>query len=285
MNVEDLLTKKGIYYIPKGADVIVQCLNPEHDDKNPSCRIHKITGAIHCFSCGFSGNIFALFGIQRDFIGEKAFQLLNKIQDIKMTTSGLTIPVGSLPFSRDYRNISGDTYQKFEAFTNDAEEYKDRLIFPLRDITGRIVVFQGRHFFSNDKQRKYYNFPSHVRLFPYPQIVKPVQRSIILVEGIFDMLNLHDKGLTNVVCSFGTITLSENNMNLLSPFKFQGVNKIFVMFDGDEAGNKNAKLLVDRIIKASMFEAEVITIEEGSDPGEFSRKEVDLLRGSIYEEL
>ena len=37
--------------MPKGKDYVVSCLNPEHDDKNPSMRIDQITGIFNCFSC------------------------------------------------------------------------------------------------------------------------------------------------------------------------------------------------------------------------------------------
>ena len=53
MNVEELIQKKKIPYRLQGADIVVGCLNPEHDDSNPSMRIDKITGIFHCFSCGF----------------------------------------------------------------------------------------------------------------------------------------------------------------------------------------------------------------------------------------
>ena len=58
MNVEDLLVDKKIPYYAKGKDYLVQCLNPEHDDNNPSMRIDQITGIFNCFSCGFKGSIY-----------------------------------------------------------------------------------------------------------------------------------------------------------------------------------------------------------------------------------
>jgi DNA primase len=281
MNVEELLVKKDIYYIPKGSDLLVQCLNPEHDDKNPSCRIDKVTGVFHCFSCGFKGNIFSVFGIQRDYIGERAHKLLNLIQQIKISTRGVSVPAGSIPFSRNYRGISSETFSKFEAFTNDIE-FPDRLVFPIKDITGRIVVLQGRHFYSNGKD-KYHNFPSGVTLFPFPQRIENINNSIILVEGLFDMLNLHDKGMPNAVCCFGVSTLSDANMSSLSVFKYQGIQKIFVMFDGDEAGRRNSQALVDRIIKTSMFEAENIVLDDEVDPGDLTVADIQLLKRNMYE--
>ena len=54
----DLLTEKGIDFKVQGNDAVIKCLNPEHDDTNPSMRVDKITGVFHCFSCGFKGNKF-----------------------------------------------------------------------------------------------------------------------------------------------------------------------------------------------------------------------------------
>ena len=53
MNVEDLLSKKDIQYTPKGRDFLVRCINPEHEDHNPSMRIDQITGVFQCFSCEY----------------------------------------------------------------------------------------------------------------------------------------------------------------------------------------------------------------------------------------
>ena len=62
MTVEELLRQKGIVFVPKGKDFVVKCLNPEHDDNNPSMRIDQIDGRFNCFSCEFKGNLFSFFG-------------------------------------------------------------------------------------------------------------------------------------------------------------------------------------------------------------------------------
>ncbi len=76
MNVEDLLLSKNIPYIPKGKDFVVRCLNPEHEDRNPSMRIDQITGVFNCFSCEYKGSIFKHFG-------EKANKMEQRRQLIK----------------------------------------------------------------------------------------------------------------------------------------------------------------------------------------------------------
>ena len=61
MDVLELLNKEEVGYTPSGQDYLIRCLNPEHDDSNPSLRVDKVTGVMHCFSCGFRGNVFAHF--------------------------------------------------------------------------------------------------------------------------------------------------------------------------------------------------------------------------------
>jgi DNA primase len=284
MTVEELLQQKDIYYTNKGNDFIIQCLNPEHDDKNPSCRVDKITGVVHCFSCSFKGNIFSIFNIQRDRLAEKVYRLMEKIQDIKTASRGVEIPAGSIPFSRDFRGISASTYEKFEAFTNDIE-FPDRVVFPIKDIAGRVAVLQGRHMFSKSNKDKYMNYPRKVPLFPFPQVISPIQGSIFIVEGLFDMLNLYDKGLTNTVCIFGVSTLSKDNIEKnLKNFKLQGVEKLYIMLDGDEAGRNASKRIVDLIKASTIFEVDEIVLDEDVDPGDLTKDEVEQLKRNIYED-
>jgi len=59
----ELLQKNGLGYSVSGRDYLIKCLNPEHEDNNPSFRIDRVSGAAHCFSCGFKTNIFKYFGV------------------------------------------------------------------------------------------------------------------------------------------------------------------------------------------------------------------------------
>jgi DNA primase len=108
-------------------------------------------------------------------------------------------------------------------------------------------------------------------LFP-PQMPSDT-RSIVLVEGIFDMLNLYDKGLQNVVCCFGTNTLQSETKEKLMAYKAQGITHVFLLFDGDEAGEKAAKQLKP-LIEQQEFVVEIIKLPEGSDPGELDEFDV-----------
>jgi len=93
------------------------------------------------------------------------------------------------------------------------------------------------------------------------------------VEGIFDMLNLYDKGLGCAVCCFGTNTLQRDTKLKLLPYKAQGITHIYLLFDGDDAGDKAAKLLKP-LIEDEGFIVEIIKLPDGLDPGELSKEDV-----------
>ena len=92
MNVEDLLLKNEISYIPKGADFEVSCLNPKHLDRNPSMRIDRITGVFNCFSCEFKGNLFTLFGEKPNQLQLQREKLKNIIRQKMAESTGLVFP-------------------------------------------------------------------------------------------------------------------------------------------------------------------------------------------------
>lgn len=283
MTVEELLVKKNIVFTYSGHDYLIRCLNPEHEDRSPSCRVDKLSGVFHCFSCSFKGNLFTLFSIPRDVVSEKVNRLLKKIDDIRLATNGLEIPPGSLAFAREYRGISAETFKAFDTFLN-TTNFEGRIAFPIRDVTGRIAAFHTRTLRGSPKD-KYRNYPEGVPLFPFPQVITPLEGSIILVEGMFDMLNLYDKGLTNVACTFGTNTLTEKRIvQNLQNYKLQGVQKIYVLFDGDNAGRAASKKLTETIKSNTVFDTEEIFLDE-QDPGALTLDEVRNLKSIMYGEV
>ena len=102
--VLDLLSKNVISYSISGRDYVIKCLNPEHDDKNPSFRIDRVSGAAHCFSCGFKTNIFKYFGVFTNPVPIRIAVLKQKLAELKVT-SGLDLPTGWTPYTKPFRGI------------------------------------------------------------------------------------------------------------------------------------------------------------------------------------
>ena len=271
--VLELLNKNGLSFTVSGRDYLIKCLNPEHEDTNPSFRVDRVSGVAHCFSCGFKTNIFKFFGVFTNPIPIRIAALKEKLAELKTSGTGLDLPSGHTPYTKQFRGISPQTLRHFGAFyTNQVEKLQDRIVFPIKDITEKIVVFVARHTMSNGNPR-YVNYPSGVRIPVFPSHLPSGYRSMVLVEGIFDMLNLYDNGLENVVCAFGTNTLQNETKQKLLPFKAQGITHIYLLFDGDDAGRKAAQQ-IKPIVEQEGFIVEIINLPEGTDPGELDREDI-----------
>jgi len=149
-----------------------------------------------------------------------------------------------------------------------------RINFPIRDISGKIVAFQGRH--TTNGLPKYKFSPPGAKLPLFP-IVEFIKGSVVLVEGMFDMLNLHDKGMTNAVCCFGTNNFNETKLAML---KVQGAEYVDVFFDGDDAGQKASENLKSECEKVGLV-ARNIHLKD-TDPGALTQASIDKLMRKLY---
>ena len=132
----------------------------------------------------------------------------------------------------------------------------------------------------SDASPRYQNYPSGVVLSCYPVKFDEPYKHIVLVEGIFDMLNMYDKGIHNVVCTFGTNTMKNNTSRKMLPFKVQGITKVFILFDGDEAG-ANAAAELKPLLEQLDFQVEIIALPDDLDPGAMNQEYVDSIKEYI----
>ena len=276
MNVEDLLLSKNIQYIPKGKDFVVRCLNPEHEDRNPSMRIDQITGVFNCFSCEYKGNLFTHFGQKADKMEQKRQILKKKIQEKRLEGVGLSMPENYAPFSGSWRNIRPETYRDFSAFIHPGKDFAGRICFPIKDRSERIVAFQSRT--MSDQTPKYLFSPPGSKLPLYP-VVNSLQNSVILVEGIFDVLNLHDKGLTNALCCFGVKNVNVEKLQVLS---VQGVERVDIFLDNDDAGQKGAATIKELCEEVGLETRNIAFGNSHIDAGSLTQTQVDKLRNKLY---
>ena len=279
----DLLTEKGIDYKIQGNDAVISCINPEHDDSNPSMRVDKITGVYHCFSCGYKGNLFTHFGAPASSLEIKIHKIKEKIDRKKAETVGLKLPEERVNWDAPFRNISADTLKIWQAFTWNVPKFEGRIVFPIRDITGKTVGLIGRLIQNQmmmDNRPKYYIYPVGVQLPFCPAKPKLIQNRAILVEGIFDALNLWDNGLKNAVCCFGT---KQMNWVKLSLLKMQGVTGLDIMFDGDDAGQQAAAEIKGIAEKMGMS-VKIVKLRQGQDPGNLTKESIAEIKRILYEQ-
>jgi DNA primase len=151
------------------------------------------------------------------------------------------------------------------------DRFRNRLLFPITDLSGRVVAFSGR--LLRDGQPKYLNSPesplfskSHT-LFGMAQNRDNIRRSgtCLIVEGNFDMLSLVAHGVDNVVAPLGT-ALTAAHLRILKGYAGEAV----LLFDGDAAGLKAAMRLVPLFL-SEQLSARVAILPSGHDPDTFIR--------------
>ena len=164
-------------------------------------------------------------------------------------------------------NDNGDMYDRF----------RDRLMFPIRNIKGEHIAFGGRLITDKDNQAKYLNSPEtktykkKYELYGLyeARLIEKRPESLFLVEGYMDVIGLHQHGIQNAVASSGTAFTQEQLRKILSY-----TNNIYIVFDGDEAGQKaswraveNALPLLREDIRMSF-----IFLKPGDDPDSFIKE-------------
>jgi DNA primase len=97
------------------------------------------------------------------------------------------------------------------------------------------------------------------------------------VEGIFDVLNLYDKGLRNALCIFGVNSLTVEKLNLL---KIMGVSGIDLLYDPDAAGREAAEK-DEILIEDNGFRVRNINLKN-TDPGDMTSNNITKLKEKLY---
>ncbi len=153
------------------------------------------------------------------------------------------------------------------------DRFRDRILFPIYDISGQILGFGGR--ILGEGQPKYMNSPespifskgrSLLGLYQQKDSIRQLQRAV-LVEGNFDLISLVEKGCGNVVAPLGT-ALTREQLRLLKRFATEAI----LLFDGDAAGMKAAVRAVPHFL-AEQMTGRVALLPAGHDPDTFVREE------------
>ncbi len=152
------------------------------------------------------------------------------------------------------------------------DRFRKRIIFPIYDLSERIVGFGGRVIDSGEP--KYLNSPESPiynkrrLLYGFNQSRQSCRRTgtIHVVEGYFDVLTLVQNGIENVAATLGT-ALTDDHIRLIKGC----AEKAVLIFDADEAGIK-AALRSSRLFLAAGVSARVLVLPDGEDPDSFVRK-------------
>ena len=154
------------------------------------------------------------------------------------------------------------------------DRFRERIIFPIKSIAGRVLGFGGRIIDSNKKIAKYINSPES-KIYNKSKILYGIYESkqfivkddnCLLVEGYMDVIQLHEHGIKNVLASSGT-SLTKDQIILIKRL----TSNIVVLFDGDQAGVSASLRSIDLILEEGL-NVKICSFPEGDDPDSFVRK-------------
>ncbi len=156
------------------------------------------------------------------------------------------------------------------------DRFRDRIIFPIVDMRGRVIAFGGR--VLTDEKPKYLNSPETDTFHKNRELYGLYQarqanrelRRILIVEGYMDVVALAQFEITNAVATLGTAT-SEHHLNRI----FKLVSEVVFCFDGDSAGRKAAKRALETTLPLMEDgrQARFLFLPEGEDPDSVVRQE------------
>jgi DNA primase len=153
------------------------------------------------------------------------------------------------------------------------DRFRDRLVFPVAELGGRVVAFGGRALGRAENAPKYLNSPETViyqkgkLLYGLNWSKGSIRRegAVLFVEGYMDYVSLAARGIENVVAGMGT-SLTDAQANLVARY----AGRALLLYDSDAAGLRASFRTADALLQAGVHPL-VVTLPEGRDPDDIVR--------------
>ena len=148
--------------------------------------------------------------------------------------------------------------------------FRNRVIFPIIDVTGNIIAFGGR--VMDDSKPKYLNtsdtpgFKKSKNLFALNYAKNHCSEQLILCEGYMDVIALHAAGFENAVATLGT-ALTQEQARMLTKY----TKKVVLLYDSDEAGQKATDRAI-KILSEVGMDVRILKLNGAKDPDEYIKK-------------
>ena len=153
------------------------------------------------------------------------------------------------------------------------DRFRARVMFPIRDLAGKIIAFGGRIMTNDKKSAKYLNSPESEIYHKIRTLygIYFAKKSIVqndrcfLVEGYLDVISFHQKGIENTVASSGT-SLTVEQIRLMRRL----TSNVTIIYDGDAAGIKASLRGIDLVLEEGL-NVRIVSLPDGEDPDSFAQ--------------
>jgi DNA primase len=206
--------------------------------------------------------------------------LLSYLMSAEMPTEDKAAEADSQPDSTNLKQVLAQAglVRRKEETGSYYDLFRNRLMVPIRDDRGRAIAFGGRTL-GEDDQVKYLNSPETPiytkgeHLFAFDLAKESIRQrdAVIVVEGYFDAIAMHQFGFTNTVASLGTALTEKQAKQLI---RYTDSKRVYLCFDADAAGSRAVERGVE-VLRQIAFglgvEMRVVCMPGGKDPDECLR--------------
>ena len=281
MDLRELLDKRGIEYknTNNPSEILISCTSGLHEDKSPSLSYSLEKDVFHCWSCGFGGGVSKFL----ESIGEitrvpveskqpfKIEKLKNKIKAV-LEFDEVKLPKTRQVYIGEFKNIKASVFKEFQAFTTEELQLHNYLCVPIYQF-GKLKFIEGRYMGSVTSQPKYFRRPHKGKvsniLFPLDKVKNT--NYVILVEGLFDMLNMWQLGYKNTLCIFGASNFSRKKLEVLDRI---GVTRVDILMDPDAPGQM-AATKISNALDTKNISSRNIKLPVGIDAGDLNQRQAE----------
>jgi DNA primase len=235
----------------------------------------------HCFACQASGNVLDFVAaMERCSIREAALRLQQSFgvgaagamewqnRELVRKEEGINPPLpfalrgveGNHPYLAE-REIGPATVAAFGVgFYSGPGLMSGRIVIPIRNLRGQLVAYAGRALDSGPPKYKLpRDFRKSLELFNLQRAVATGSQTVIVVEGYFDCMRVHQAGFPWVVALMGSSLSAAQESGLLGHFE-----RILLMLDGDAAGQAASRAIAARL--SGRCSMQVVAVPDGSQP-------------------
>jgi len=304
------LGRGGIEYHTKRQDFKLNCPtpHPKGTDTGFHLEVRRDGTCAHCWVCDWSGTwntLAPLLGLspfgQESYSGTYTKQvasadvfgkLASEFGSVFSLSSEDSLPVGLAPWGEDWRGLSSSFLSRVPSYgweqrvrsrASGGKSYSiPRILWPYMQ-AGNLVGYVGRRLDKGTSQ-KYYRAPwcsAKKVFFPFDFMTQEHEGKlsyVVLVEGEVDALNLLQAGIPTLSI-LGSTNWSDHKRDLLLHL---GASDIFLMMDPDDAGRKATSTL-RRELRPYFENVRSVRLDEGTDPGSLSRKDLAWLRKNVFQ--
>ncbi len=277
MEMDGLNYPEALKVLAKKYGIEIEEIDSDEERQQASEResLHIVTGFANKYFKEHLENSDEGKSVGQSYLKERGF-LKKTIEEFELGMAasewdGLFKALDSGQYNLEFAEKAGLIIKKEE---RTYDRFRNRLIFPIHNLSGKVVGFGGRIFKEEKNQPKYLNSPESPIyhkgsiLYGLYQSKQPIREKdeCILVEGYTDVLSFHQAGIRNAVASSGT-ALTSDQIRLIGRFS----KNITLLYDGDEAGLNAAARGLNLILEEGLNPS-IVVFPEKMDPDGFLRE-------------